>query len=127
MFKPSIAALLSLIVAFVTFFIADEVIVYNRKVVYGIIVDGRRDGPHAISNQQKEGELIDSYNVKTCGLSDPDVEKNEFVNNAFPGSFPWLVSFKVRRQQDEKYAPFCMGSFISDKWILSAAHCFSDP
>lgn len=93
--------------------------------VDAVIVDGKRSGPSALKNQSHEDEMIDGYNTKTCGISDP-IDKSEFVNSAREGQFPWLVSFQVVKVSGEK-AHFCMGSFISDRWILSAAHCFADP
>ena len=91
-----------------------------------VIVDGKRSGPSALRNQSHESEMIDGYNTKTCGISDPDTSKSSFVNSAHEGQFPWLASFQVRKSSGQ-LAHFCMGSFISDRWILSAAHCFADP
>lgn len=98
----------------------------NYGLVEAVIVDGKRKGPSALDNQAHEGEMIDGYNTKTCGISDPDMTHTEFVNSAKEGQFPWLVSFQIIKQ-DGNRAHFCMGSFISDRWILSAAHCFADP
>lgn len=98
----------------------------QENYVEAVIVDGKRKGPSALDNQAHEGEMIDGYNTKTCGISDPDMQHPEFVNSAKEGQFPWLVSFQIIRQ-DGVRAHFCMGSFISDRWILSAAHCFADP
>lgn len=94
--------------------------------VDAVIVDGKRKGPSALNNQSHESEMIDGYNTKTCGIADPDTSKSEFVNSAHEGQFPWLVSIQVIKQ-DGSHSHFCMGSFISDRWILSAAHCFADP
>uniref|UniRef100_A0A6G1S822 Serine protease 33 n=1 Tax=Aceria tosichella TaxID=561515 RepID=A0A6G1S822_9ACAR len=91
-----------------------------------VIVDGKRSGPSALKNQSHEGDMIDGYNTKTCGISDPDKSKSDFVNSAREGQFPWLVSFQVVKS-DQQLAHFCMGAFISDRWILSAAHCWADP
>lgn len=98
---------------------------YNG-IVDSVVVDGKRQGPSALRNQSHEDEMIDSYNTKTCGISDPDTSTSGFVNSAREGQFPWLVSFQLGRP-DKKYGHFCMGSFISSKWVLSAAHCFADP
>lgn len=94
--------------------------------VHSVIVDGKRKGPSALANQSHEDEMIDGYNTKTCGIYDIDKKNTGFVNNAREGQFPWLVSFQVRKD-DGSLSHFCMGSFISDRWILSAAHCFADP
>lgn len=89
-------------------------------------MDGKRKGPSALDNQSHEEDMIDGYNTKTCGISDPDMSGSLFVNSAREGQFPWLVSFQITKPDNSK-AHFCMGSFISDRWILSAAHCFADP
>lgn len=91
-----------------------------------VIVDGTRKGPSALANQSHEEDLIDGYNTKSCGIADPDIRKSDFVNSAREGQFPWLASFQVKRV-DGSRGHFCMGSFISERWILSAAHCFADP
>ncbi|XP_065332837.1 trypsin-1-like [Cloeon dipterum] len=39
---------------------------------------------------------------------------------AVPHSLPWMA---ILVSQKRNYAPFCGGSIISDKYILSAAHC----
>lgn len=91
-----------------------------------VIVDGTRKGPSALENQSHEDEMIDGYNTKTCGIFDIDNKTSDFVNSAKEGQFPWLTSFQVKKE-DGSLAHFCMGSFISDRWILSAAHCFADP
>lgn len=106
--------------------ISSVIIIDSTTRVHGVVVDGKRKGPSALANQSHEDEMIDGYNTKTCGIADPDVTKSEFVNSAKEGQFPWLVSFQIIRG-DGAHAHFCMGSFISERWILSAAHCFADP
>jgi hypothetical protein len=90
-----------------------------------VIVDGKRAGPSALKEQSHEEEMIDGYNTKTCGIFDPDTEKSGFVNAAREGQFPWLVSFQAQNPEGG-FMHFCMGSFISSRWILSAAHCFTN-
>lgn len=103
-----------------------SVLGYVGRGIDGVVVDGTRKGPSALKNQSHEGDMIDGYNTKSCGISDPDTSNSDFINNAKEGQFPWLVSFQVVKDDDSSNH-FCMGSFISDKWILSAAHCFADP
>lgn len=93
---------------------------------YGVIVDGTRKGPSALENQSHEAEMIDRYNAVGCGIADPDTNKSDFVNAAREGQFPWLVSMQIEKDSGRP-SHFCMGSFISETWILSAAHCFADP
>uniref|UniRef100_A0A670K7R9 Peptidase S1 domain-containing protein n=1 Tax=Podarcis muralis TaxID=64176 RepID=A0A670K7R9_PODMU len=37
-----------------------------------------------------------------------------------PGAWPWQVSFM------ENNKPICGGSLINEKWVVSAAHCFTN-
>lgn len=124
------ANLINLFIYFVCINIISSLIIIlsiQNGLLEAVIVDGRRGGPSALKNQSHEEDMIDGYNTKTCGISDPDKEQSTFVNSAREGQFPWLVSFQVKKPFDGKLAHFCMGSFISDRWILSAAHCFADP
>jgi len=98
---------------------------HYRQFIETVVVDGNRHGPSALKNQSHEEDLIDGYNTKDCGISDPDSEDPGFVNQAREGQFPWLVSFQVKGMGKSRPMHFCMGSLISDKWILSAAHCFA--
>jgi secreted trypsin-like serine protease len=106
--------------------VALELLFVTSQLAQAVVVDGKRGGPSALKNQSHESEMIDGYNTKTCGISDVDKDKSDSVNAARPGQFPWLTSFQVRKPNG-KTAHFCMGSFISRTWILSAAHCFADP
>lgn len=125
-----------------------------------VVVDGgKKDDMVATKNQSDEKAMIDSFNTKTCGISDANHGEHEFVSMAREGQFPWMVSFQIRipaetsakvelikskiddgkkvdpnnastkvsnqRQMRERDIHFCSGVFISDNWILSAAHCFS--
>lgn len=108
-----------------TFIVFSLVIIGLITEINAVVVDGTRNGPSALKNQSHEEEMIDGYNAKTCGIFDIDKSKSQFVNSAKDGEFPWLVSFQVIK--DVGTAHFCMGSFISDRWILSAAHCYADP
>lgn len=103
-----------------------ELISFVPHGVVSVVVDGTRKGPSALKNQSHEEDMIDGYNTKTCGIADPDEKTSAFVNSAKEGMFPWLVSLQVIKEKENTRAHFCMGSFISDKWILSAAHCFAD-
>lgn len=119
------------------------VVVHQIPAGLGIIVDGTKKVELSATKNESHNEKtsIDPFNVRTCGISDPNFKEHEFVSMAREGQFPWIVSFQIKvsgnssqeANNDTNSAPvgkkhedlhFCCGSFISDRWILSAAHCF---
>ncbi|XP_071980034.1 complement C2-like isoform X2 [Engystomops pustulosus] len=57
---------------------------------------------------------IEDYG-EMCGLNDETDESEQSF------SYPWNVEVKFRA------ASPCLGSLISSSWVLSAAHCFTEP
>lgn len=94
--------------------------------VASVVVDGTKDGPSAKANQSSEEVSIDNFNMPDCGIYDQQKTETVFVNSAREGEFPWAVSMQVMRD-DGSHGHFCMGAFINERWILSAAHCWADP
>lgn len=50
-----------------------------------------------------------------------DVGKIIGGTEAEPGEFPWMVMF-----WDEKRHVFCGGALLNERWVVTAAHCFTD-
>nr|DBA19004.1 TPA: hypothetical protein GDO54_014889 [Pyxicephalus adspersus] len=54
---------------------------------------------------------------RACGKT--GLQSRIFGGNSFaPGEFPWQATLTYKGK------PFCAGSLISDRWILTASHCF---
>ena len=68
--------------------------------------------------------VVDDVDL-TCTLTtsrDMTLQTTRIIGGqeAIHGAFPWQVSFSNRKGG----SPFCGGSIISSKWVISAAHCF---
>ncbi|XP_007528316.1 coagulation factor IX [Erinaceus europaeus] len=58
-----------------------------------------------------------SDNITQSTQSSKDLIRIVGGENAEPGQFPWQVLLT------ENFEPFCGGSIINEKWIVTAAHC----
>ncbi|CAG4953631.1 unnamed protein product [Parnassius apollo] len=69
---------------------------------------------------------VNRYNLpsrKICGFSGYGIDRIVGGNIAAIDEFPWLVQIKTKTKsrKQEKYT--CAGSLITDKYVLTAAHC----
>lgn len=67
-----------------------------------------------------------------CGVgwqypADDDEENNRIVGGTvtYPNEFPWQAFLRVEKSTGS--IGFCGGSLISNRWILTAAHCLVSP
>lgn len=44
-------------------------------------------------------------------------------HDASPGQFPWMVSIHIIRIDNDDQYFHCGGSIISNRWVLTSAHC----
>lgn len=67
----------------------------------------------------KGSNVTPSY-VLDCGLASEGGDRIVGGNSALRGSYPWQAAVVEKGTRK----PFCGGSLINDKFVLTASHCF---
>ncbi|XP_066579294.1 tryptase beta-2 [Amia ocellicauda] len=68
--------------------------------------------------------LLNTFEVSSSPLSRTSIVGG---HNARKGEFPWQAYLKISLKNRPGYIITCGGSLISQRWVLSAAHCFDSP
>ncbi|CAH1253893.1 ST14 [Branchiostoma lanceolatum] len=78
----------------------------------------RCDGHPDCSDGADEDGCVHGCGQRNITLAD---DENKIVggDNAIYGAWPWQV--QLRRSYD--WNPFCGGTLVADKWVVTAAHC----
>ncbi|CAJ1066154.1 complement C2 [Xyrichtys novacula] len=105
--------------------------------VFGIGSEVKRDQLNSLASQ-KNGEehvfilknykmlgevfnsIISDKSVTMCGVAQEDISKDQGEEGKDVFTRPWHITFQSPRMSEP-----CVGSIVSQNWVLTAAHCYA--